>query len=364
MERVVYLLGAGFSAPLGLPVMSNFLEKSKDMYWSNRDAYPHFADVFDMIHDMSFVKNYYRTDLTNIEEILSIIEMREQVTGEEREESEFIEYLVDVIEHFTTEPKVPSGLGVMQSFGGEQWEKYSCFVASLLQLSLSMERLEIGNNLLGRSPITSPSTHYSVVTLNYDRVLELAADHIEANFSDRGLRGFDGFVRSHDQMSTGVPLAKIHGSVEDHADHSIIPPTWNKGLSKDDDRKQKIVDAWRIAYDVLRKANHIRIIGYSLPVSDSYVKYLLRSAVIEASHLKRIDVLCLDNSPDQRLEKRYAEFIDWPNFRFHSGNVLDYLELNFNMSKSTREPSGEERWSFRFDRLEEAHKDFFKSHQS
>jgi hypothetical protein len=32
VDRVVYLLGAGFSAPLGLPVMSNFLMKSKDLF--------------------------------------------------------------------------------------------------------------------------------------------------------------------------------------------------------------------------------------------------------------------------------------------------------------------------------------------
>jgi len=35
LEKVVYLLGAGFSAPLGLPVMSNFLEKSKDIYFAD-----------------------------------------------------------------------------------------------------------------------------------------------------------------------------------------------------------------------------------------------------------------------------------------------------------------------------------------
>jgi len=32
MDKVVYFLGAGFSAPLGLPVTSNFIVKSKDMY--------------------------------------------------------------------------------------------------------------------------------------------------------------------------------------------------------------------------------------------------------------------------------------------------------------------------------------------
>jgi hypothetical protein len=73
MERVVYLLGAGFSAPLGLPVMSNFLEKSKDMYFETPDRYKYFSDVFNQIRDFSVVKNYYNSDLFNIEEILSIL---------------------------------------------------------------------------------------------------------------------------------------------------------------------------------------------------------------------------------------------------------------------------------------------------
>lgn len=41
-EKVVYILGAGFSAPLGLPVMSNFLVKSKDLYFSDTEKYKRF----------------------------------------------------------------------------------------------------------------------------------------------------------------------------------------------------------------------------------------------------------------------------------------------------------------------------------
>jgi hypothetical protein len=35
MKNVVYVLGAGFSAYAGLPVMSNFIEKAKDIYFSD-----------------------------------------------------------------------------------------------------------------------------------------------------------------------------------------------------------------------------------------------------------------------------------------------------------------------------------------
>jgi len=42
MENVVYILGAGFSAPLSLAVISNFLMKSKDMYFSDPERFQHF----------------------------------------------------------------------------------------------------------------------------------------------------------------------------------------------------------------------------------------------------------------------------------------------------------------------------------
>ncbi|MDI6784013.1 MAG: hypothetical protein QME64_07980 [bacterium] len=64
MERVVYFLGAGFSAPLGLPVMSNFLMLSKDMFFKD-DKYKYFDEVFKTIKEMAVIKNYFDADLFN-----------------------------------------------------------------------------------------------------------------------------------------------------------------------------------------------------------------------------------------------------------------------------------------------------------
>lgn len=77
MERVVYLLGAGFSAPLGIPVMSNFLIKSRDLYRLDQTRYAHFKEVFDTISELSVIETFYSADLLNIEEILSVLEIRE-----------------------------------------------------------------------------------------------------------------------------------------------------------------------------------------------------------------------------------------------------------------------------------------------
>ncbi len=76
MENVVYLLGAGFSAPLGLPLMGNFLVKAKDMYWQHPDQFRHFSKVLDTIQKMHVCKSYFESDLSNIEEVLSIPEMQ------------------------------------------------------------------------------------------------------------------------------------------------------------------------------------------------------------------------------------------------------------------------------------------------
>ena len=61
-EEIVYILGAWFSAPLGLLVIGNFLEKSKDLYFNNPSDFPHSKHIFKMIQRMSISKNYYETD--------------------------------------------------------------------------------------------------------------------------------------------------------------------------------------------------------------------------------------------------------------------------------------------------------------
>src|SRR5205823_3247496 len=127
---------------------------------------------------------------------------------------------------------------------------------------------------------------YSVVTLNYDLVLENCFSYLAEHFHAEKEHGF--FRECEEdlgQFDEHTHLAKLHGTVDAG---TIVPPTWNKGL------QGNIRPAWRLAYKLLTEANHIRIIGYSLPLADAYVKYLLKAAIIHCERLKTIDVLCLD----------------------------------------------------------------------
>src|SRR6266566_3781169 len=116
-EHVVYLLGAGFSAPLGLPVMANFVTKSKDQFEAEREKYKNFKDVFDPFDNLAKVKSFYRSDLSNIEEVLSILAIGDFREGVDKRS--FIMYLADVIGYHT--PK-------LEQYGGKlpsNWRQFT-----------------------------------------------------------------------------------------------------------------------------------------------------------------------------------------------------------------------------------------------
>lgn len=356
MDRIVYILGAGFSQPLGLPVMSNFLEKSKDMYFAHRDIYPHFLTVFDTIRSMSFAKNYYYSDLSNIEEVLSILDMNNHVTKRKQEREAFIKYIVDVIKFYTPpitdERPMPSRWQDHIFGNNELWNLYGGFIGSIFNLIFDeyvevehenkhkKVKCEIGSEL---------PRFYSIVTLNYDLIFENLCDYVNRNYFPEGKVEFFRST-SFDNAKRSSVLAKLHGSADSGI---IVPPTWNKGFSQ-----EEIELAWQVAYNVLSNANQIRIIGYSLPETDSYIRYLLKASVINSQHLRKIDIICLD--PSKQIKKRYKNFIHSNSWKFISGDVKDYLEMIIKRCRQVYD-YGPDKRKVSYYAIEHAHKEFMES---
>lgn len=317
MEEVVYITGAGFSAVAGLPVMSNFLEKAKDIYLRNPEEYEHFQQVIDYINDLSFIKNYYKSDLHNIEEILSIIEMGESVGG--RDEVGFKQLINDTIKYYTPENPLVDDLQINQmNFLGENrfYQHLGAFILSLTNTSYKPRRVGVDRVGIARNhrydieffANERINNTYSIITLNYDRIVESIFDYIEEHES-LDLRTENLFFRDNG----GIDLYKLHGSI----DSEIIPPTWNKILN------EHVQESWEGAYRALKSAKHIRILGYSLPKSDSYIKYLFKAAIAENKYLKTIDIICLD--PDGSVEDRYRNFITYHKLKFRNADLGRYL---------------------------------------
>lgn len=349
MENVVYILGAGFSAPLGLPVMSNFLDTAHNLYSENKKKYEYFDRVFKSIKNkLAYVALFYNSNLDNIEEVLSILEMERRIGNlTDKSVNEFIKFIEDVIQAYTPSieglkkfsrenqglyraSKPTNAWGVESDFFKDSNQRmYGTFVLKLFNARMSVSGIGEMENMIRDKEKEytdfeincfrniSSSTSYSVITLNYDLVLENFATHYSSISKMHAIK----FSRARDDKSKSPYLAKLHGSL---GEENIIPPTWNKSL------QEKIELEWKLAYKLLSSANHIRFLGYSLPDNDAYVKYLLKSSLIESENLKKIDVVCLD--PTGEVSKRYDLFISIkkPKYRFVSADIRNYLGFSNN----------------------------------
>ena len=345
MGKVVYLLGAGFSAPMGLPVMANFLVKSKDLFAAEPKRYVHFQKVFKTIDEIHKFKTFFDGDLLNIEEALSVLELREGIQAAPGVRS-FIRYICDVVQHYTPRPAPPPRNAppaenwLSSVFGSEPWAFYGAFVASLFNLRFGVRWPNPTKpGAITFVPVKNPMAEYSVITFNYDLILEDACAFLNQHHpSQKKLLFQRDFTAPDTSDSATVPLAKLHGSVDSQ---EIIAPTWNKGLHP------PITAAWRKAHELIEQANHIRILGYSLPTADAYIKYLLKSAVAGSQNLKSIDVLC----KGAVAKKNYDEFVKFNLYRFKEADLRDYLEAVYRESMEFQF-RGTER---SFDKIERVH---------
>lgn len=325
------------------------------MYFTNPDKYNYFSDIFDSINQLSVIKNYYEADLFNIEEILSITEMLSFLEGEQLNK-DFKRYITEVIKHYTPKLNPYSKDG---RFPGN-WEDFLFGAHSQVTtlyylighfLRVSFEEIQnekFGTRGFRAGQIEAENVRYSVLSLNYDTVLEGVSDVISSQFEN--CENIKFHKTDYDPSWDKTHLMKLHGCVDNG---NIVPPTWAKGTNKE------IIPTWKTSFEILKESNHIRFIGYSLPTSDSYIKYLLKSAVVESKHLKSIDVLCLDN--DGSVENRFRSFFQFNYFRFKSVDVMDYATgLKEKIKNQTRHrPSGNKKVNFNV--LEGYHFDYMNS---
>ena len=177
-------------------------------------------------------------------------------------------------------------------------------------------------------------------------VLEGFATFLNEKYETNDAVGFSGQILNAPENGKPI-LAKLHGSVDSGV---IIPPTWAKGTHR------KIAPVWKKAFEVLENSNQIRFIGYSLPVGDAYIKYLLKAAVVRAQNLKKIDVICLDPYGDVR--QRYEDFIKFNFLRFRNSATEDYVKDVAEMSGPPRPLGHAPEAVFRINGLEKAHTRF------
>lgn len=342
MEKVVYILGAGFSAYAGVPLMNNFILKSKDIYNSGKPQYAYFKKIFEKIDELAKVKNYFKADLYNIEEVLSLFDTEAILYKNTKFRKEFIRYISDVIDYYTFND-LEINLGMVNwegSFLGKNIPRSYAFF-SLCLFGVKFATSKTGNANKGDLKLQrklNDNCRYSVITLNYDLILENCVNSINSYYSPE--LNFE-FERNKYLKEWDFPqLCKLHGSVDLK---NIIPPSWAKNTSENSIQK-----TWENAYNILKDATQVRIIGYSLPITDNNVRFLLKSAMLKNQSLKKIDVICLDKNGI--INSIYDDFIDFNYYDFRNNRIENYLSPVMKLKKSDNH--------IVFNDLEELHKNF------
>jgi len=309
-EKIVFILGAGFSKPAGAPLVDEFIREAKDIYANGQEELNElekrfFGEVFTYYSDLRKARTKIKFDIDNIEELFSILDInisssKEQSLGAVRKA--LIYLIIKTLDITINESK---------------YNLYYDFI----------QRLKGGNY------------NFSFITFNYDLILERAMEN-----------GSYHYNYCLDLNASSIPLTekkilKLHGSsnwllctnpkcrnlmlldqkalrelytqgcnkCKKEAIPLLIPPTWNKNIELDYFR-----NVWCYAFEELRQANKIIIIGYSLPETDIYFRDFLTLALKDNNYLNKIIIVNSDGRVknkfnlflEENFSRRYFKFIE------------------------------------------------------
>lgn len=304
MAENVFILGAGFSAPAGAPLIYNFVPLAKKLYLENDDMLRQ-DDYFNYFHKVFLYKEYlkkvsatFHEDLDDIEKLYSYCDFECRYINASPDKTEIRRSLIFMI--IKTIDILTGKTILLGSNLNPKW--------GIVKEYVRLGKLVPGNfniydkfALLLSGKFDSVPCNSSVITFNYDIILDNAC-------LKQGIEPYY-FVPDQSQPEISLKILKLHGSANwmtcsnpkcdekfeqlirikrgDKLLHEyktetcptcnqqklmplIVPPSWDKTQFKD-----VLGRIWNEAGKELKEARRIFIMGYSLPEVDLYFRYLL-----------------------------------------------------------------------------------------
>lgn len=326
--KTVFILGAGASRQAGGPLMSDFLDKAEELYRTSRgigEAKEAFDDVFKSVSELQGIHAKAYLNLDNFETLFGAIELA-KITGKLAQRTResiaelrnsIVTLIVRTLENTIVFPVSKNHIYPPKPYN----------------------RLAEGIAQLGQAGIVT-SSNIAFITFNYDVALDYALSHMGS------LGGIDYCLEP--PKSAKIALLKLHGSINwgvcrncqkivsldfdqmklpifieseswtfdlgtniDRKQHCgdplirrpvIIPPTWNKTGYHED-----LAQVWSRASSELASAENIFVVGYSLPETDSFFRYLFALGAESSTRIKRFWVF--DPDWDGTVEPRFRTMI-------------------------------------------------------
>jgi NAD-dependent SIR2 family protein deacetylase len=333
MNDVLFVIGAGASVHTGVPTMPHFLDRARDLFVSRQveDARPQFERVFRGIGALQQVHSKANVDIHNVESVFSAFEMAEflgtfgdYTPGELKELSEAMPVVISrTVEQSMMLPvrRTAEGEGVVRNPAA--YSALARRIASLLdetrpqravtilsfnydlglELALQAEQHEYTNAL------TDPEQRLAVLKLHGSIAWYRCACGELVDFSRRRYNWSDTALRNINIRQVPMEITKpvqagqfFHCKGKPHEGPVIVPPIWNKM------RLQKgIFKVWSQAAYRFRSAETVIAIGYSLPQTDAFFRYLYALGSVGEVPLRRFWVINSDTSGE--VEARFASML-------------------------------------------------------
>lgn len=333
--KTIFILGAGASRQAGAPLMSDFLDFAEALLRQKIngviEAKDDFDNVFNALAELQAIHAKSFLDLDNIEILFGAIKMA-QLIGKlgkrDREEIAKLRESIITLIFKTLEFSIKFPVQDQHIFPPEP---YGDFLKTLSSASSKAIRI-------------SPH-EYAFLTFNYDLTLDFSLHHSGCNFdyciSDKS--------EEKDAHIQKIPYLKLHGSINwgtceecgqiiprhtseayfdlypgvgNHAIYNLgsrlhakkhcdkplkgppilVPPTWNKT-----GYHEQLGNVWKRAAAELSTGENIFVIGYSLPETDSFFRYLYALGSESSIRTKRFWVF----NPDKEdgVEQRFRNLI-------------------------------------------------------
>jgi hypothetical protein len=329
-RKNVYILGAGFSAGAGAPVMWNFIEQAKllredprlDLAAEDSRA---FGRVFKRLAELRVAQSKMATDIDNIEHLFSLLDMDIEFGGNtKRELRQDLTFLIlrtlEKTMRLENLPKFGFGLSIKREEG-----------VGRTNLPAVVNYVEVFSALASRRWLSGPfgipesgRCQDTIITMNYDCLV------------DDSLTGI-GVPRELNLCKYKMSLLKLHGSANwfrcdsgkcagkviiaggtpakrleyfygqlcpqcglNEVQPIIVPPTWAKG-----GQSGVLRSVWAEALRALREAGRIFIIGYSMPSTDAFFRYMLALALASNEVLDKVIVVNPSSEAQVTFEKLF-----------------------------------------------------------
>src|SRR5579875_164886 len=343
-DNNVYIVGAGFGAEAGLPLIKNFMNRMRDAAAWLEDQKGRERELQAISRVLEFrlraAAAAHRVPL-NVENIEELFSLSSATAGEKLAEdmawaiAATLDYARSTASHLAEHEYFSVG---MLNVPG--WSKPATWIAPVANIQQGVQSGPLKGECYGCPPYEfyvgvicgyfnkgGPGRKDTIITFNYDTLVEenLKALGVPYSYGAESSIGWktQEDLRRAQRARNGIRVLKLHGSVNwcselvDWAGRKeglsevptgvatakgrqisvyetyealrgsghaplLVAPTWQKVLSGG------LAEVWSDAVSALKTATNLIVLGYSIPATDQHFKYFLAAGLQDNISLRKV----------------------------------------------------------------------------